>query len=155
MSFNVRLAHSGDLPILLDFNLRLAWETEGKRLDPKVLERGIARLLADPGRGLYYVAETSGDVVGQVMLTYEWSDWRDGWIWWLQSVYVRESHRRQRVFRQLLTHVVDQARQQGDVVGLRLYVERSNFAAQKAYRHWGFDEMPFLLLGRGLDPLSD
>ncbi len=155
MSLVVRLARESDLLNLLDFNLRLAWETEGKQLDPDVVRRGIGRLLADVTKGFYLVAEIDDDVAGQLMLTYEWSDWRDGWIWWLQSVYVKEAYRRRGVFRALLAHVVKLAHERENVVGLRLYVERHNTAAQAAYWRWGFEEMPFRLLSRGLDPLPD
>lgn len=89
-SVAIRWANDGDVPRLVEFNARLAAETEGMTLDPATLERGIRRLLADDRKGRYLVAEHQGEIVGQLMHTYEWSDWRDGDIWWIQSVYVAE-----------------------------------------------------------------
>jgi len=106
----VRRALPADAAVIVEFNRRLAAETEGKALDPHVLERGVAAGLADPHKTLYFVAEADGAVVGQLMLTKEWSDWRNGWIWWLQSVYVRADQRSRGIFRSLFEHAVEQAR---------------------------------------------
>src|SRR5262245_1410252 len=130
---SVRPAVPADAPVIADYNLRLARETEHRSLDPAVLARGVDRVLADPARGRYFVAEEGGRVVGQLLLTYEWSDWRDGWIWWIQSVYVQADARRGGVFRALYDHVARSAEEGPDVVALRLYVERDNHAAQATY----------------------
>src|SRR5260370_10626498 len=119
--------------VIVEFNRRLAAETEGKALDPHVLERGVAAGLADPHKALYFVAEADGAVVGQLMLTKEWSDWRNGWIWWIQSVYVRDDWRRRGVFRLLYEHVHRVAVADSEVTGLRLYVEHENGAAHPTY----------------------
>src|SRR6266851_1786167 len=105
MPLSIRLAVPADVPIITEFNRLVAEETEGKTLDLVVLARGVAAGLADPVKGVYYLAEDSGQAVGQVGLTYEFSDWRDGWFWWIQSVYVRQDHRRRGVFRALYDHV--------------------------------------------------
>src|SRR5262249_25638071 len=108
--------------------------------------------LADPQRGRYFVAEEAGRVVGQLLLTYEWSDWRDGWIWWIQSVYVHADFRRAGVFRCLYEHVAGCAAAEADrVVALRLYVERDNAAAQQTYGRMGMSGTSYLVMER--DPL--
>src|SRR5436305_15140612 len=96
----VRRARPADAPIIAEFNQLLAEESEGKSLDPAVLSAGVAAVLADPARGLYFLAEDGAEVVGQTMITTEWSDWRNGWIRWVQSVSVRPAHRRRGVSRQ-------------------------------------------------------
>jgi ribosomal protein S18 acetylase RimI-like enzyme len=145
MAVTIRKAEPRDAAVVADFNRRLAWESEQKRLDPEVLARGVARILADPARGFYLVAETGGQVVGQVMATFEWSDWRDGWFWWVQSVYVREEHRRNGVFRALYSEMFKRARDAGDVIGLRLYVEKNNARAQATYEQLGLKEAGYLV----------
>jgi ribosomal protein S18 acetylase RimI-like enzyme len=144
----VRPAISGDLELIVDFNSRLAVETEGKALDPGVLTRGVRSALADPNRATYWIAEHDGRPVGQLMITLEWSDWRDGWLWWIQSVYVRAEARRLGVFRALYQHVVKQAVERGDVAGIRLYVERHNTAAQATYHRLGMCDAGYLVLER-------
>ncbi len=139
MAVIVRDAQLHDLAAIVEFNARLALETEHKTLDREVLTRGVSRALAEPGRLRYWVAADSeaAQVVGQVGSTREWSDWRDGWVWWLQSVYVEASSRGQGVFRALHGHVRNLARSDPNVIGLRLYVETSNHRAQDAYRALG------------------
>jgi ribosomal protein S18 acetylase RimI-like enzyme len=150
VSVIIRSACPGDAPAIVEFNMRLARETEDKQLDPAVLGTGVATVLADASRGRYFVAERDDEVVGQLMITYEWSDWRNSWIWWLQSVYVRADQRGQGIFRSLFTHALQQARAAGQVVGVRLYVEKNNYAAQVVYKNLGFEEMHFNLMGKAL-----
>lgn len=133
----LRDANLGDADIISEYNARLARETEGRELDHTVLTAGVRALLADTAKGRYFVAESAGEVIGQVMITYEWSDWRNGTIWWLQSVYVQAAFRRQGVFRALFEHVQRLASQQPGVCGLRLYVERENERAKDAYARQG------------------
>jgi len=133
----VRDARPGDLDRIVGFNLALAAETEGKSLDPAAVRRGVAAALADPGRLRYWVAEDDGHLSGQAAITREWTDWRDGWIWWFQSVYVRPDARRRGVFRALHAHVRARAHAAGDVIGLRLYVEQENARAHATYRGLG------------------
>ncbi len=133
----IRDATPDDGPVIAGFNSRLAAETEGGPLDAAVIRRGVARILADDSLGRYWVAELAGGIVGQIMVTSEWSDWRNGELWWLQSVYVHPAHRRDGVFTALYRHVEALARQSADVVGIRLYVEKGNARAQQVYGKLG------------------
>ncbi|MFO0960303.1 MAG: GNAT family N-acetyltransferase [Isosphaeraceae bacterium] len=133
----IREATPDDLEIVADFNARLAIETEGKRLDPGVLREGVAIALADPDRLRYWLADAGGRVVGQAAVTREWSDWRNGWIWWFQSVYVDAEHRGRGVFRALYGHIRAIALEDPGVLGLRLYVEGKNEQAQATYKGLG------------------
>jgi GNAT superfamily N-acetyltransferase len=144
----LRRATPADAPVIVEFNRRLAEESEGKTLDLPVLAAGVAACLADPTKALYFVAEDGGRVVGQVMLTYEWSDWRNGWIWWIQSVYVVPEQRRRGVFRALFEHVCRQAREDPHVVALRLYVEEENHGAREIYAHLGMEPTGYRVLER-------
>lgn len=133
----VREASEADLDLLVGFNLAMAQETEDLALDPEVLRSGMRRALRDPGRGRYSVAELDGDPVGALMVTREWSDWRDAWFWWIQSVYVAPRARRRGVYTALHEAVIRAARAAGDVCGVRLYVETGNRAAQATYERQG------------------
>src|SRR3954471_7236543 len=110
----VRDARQEDLGLIVDFNYRLAEESEGKRLDTEVLTRGVIRALASPEMCRYFMAEVAGEVVGQTMITLELTDWRDGVLWWLQSVYVRPEFRQAGVFRALYQHIAAAARKNGE-----------------------------------------
>lgn len=146
MSCVVREGGAADVDIVCTFNGLLARETEAKDLDPVVLRRGVQALLNDATRGRYFLAEEEGRVLGQVAVTYEWSDWRAGFFWWLQSVYVAKEARRRGIFRLLLEHVQILARREPSVVGIRLYVERDNRAAQETYRKLGLEATPYLVM---------
>jgi ribosomal protein S18 acetylase RimI-like enzyme len=152
MAVTIRRGEPRDAGVIAEFNRRMAWETEHKHLDPDALARGVERVFGDPAKGFYLVAELAGEVVGQLMVTYEWSDWRDGWFWWVQSVYVRDDHRRQGVFQALYADVMNGAKSAGDVAGVRLYVERDNTRAQATYRSLGMGDAGYLvwevILGR-------
>jgi GNAT superfamily N-acetyltransferase len=148
MDITVRRALAADMPVVSEFNRRMALETEGKRLDPEVLAAGVAAILNDPLRGTYYLAEHGGEVVGQLSITLEWSDWRNGWFWWIQSVYVREDARRHGVFRALYDRVYQAARDDPSVIGLRLYVERENLSAQQTYAGLGMEPMSYVMFQR-------
>ena len=134
-----------DAPIIIEFNAALAWETEHLRLDPQTLERGVRAGLEDPAKARYFVAEVDDRVVGQLMLTLEWSDWRNGEIWWIQSVYVHPDLRRRGVFAALYRHVEQLAREAG-AVGLRLYVVRDNATGQATYRQLGMELTEYLVM---------
>jgi ribosomal protein S18 acetylase RimI-like enzyme len=137
MEMMIRRAGLPDASVIADFNLRLAEETEGLRLDPACVEAGVGALLKDPAKGVYFVAEINGTVAGQLMITYEWSDWRNGNLWWIQSVYVKHEFRAQGVFRRLFEHLKALAQEQNNVVGLRLYVHADNARAQRSYQNLG------------------
>lgn len=136
-AITVRPATLADLDVLVRFSAAMAGETEGRALDLKRLRKGVRAVLASDRHGRYLVAESGAAVVGQVLLTYEWSDWRNGVFWWIQSVYVEPSARRRGVYQALHAHVVREARVHGDVCGVRLYVEKDNRSAQTAYTGLG------------------
>lgn len=149
MPISIRNAVPADTAVIIEFNRRLAWETEEKELDLPTLSKGVAAALSDPAKGFYLVAENAaGEVVGQLAITLEWSDWRNGWFWWLQSVYVRADHRRQGVFNALTEAVLERARAAGDVIGLRLYVEDENHPAQETYKRLGFQRLSYQFFER-------
>ena len=137
MELKIRRANLADAPVIADFNIRLAEESERLRLDRACVAAGVAALLSDPAKGIYYVAECDGSVVGQLMITYEWSDWRNGNLWWIQSVYVKEESRAQGVFKALFKHLENLARTSVDVAGLRLYMHSDNERARKTYERLG------------------
>ncbi|GMV96199.1 MAG: GNAT family N-acetyltransferase [Phycisphaerae bacterium] len=134
----VRPAGPDDAETISAFNERMAMETESRPLDPRTSLRGVREGLARPETCRYFLACCGQRVVGQAMITYEWSDWRAGMFWWFQSVYVAPEFRGRGVFRRLFEHVADEARRTGGVCGLRLYVERHNHAAIEVYRRLGF-----------------
>ena len=137
MSVHIREAGKADLDTIVDFNCRLAAETEGKTLDRHRVRDGVAALLADAGKGRYWLAELDGEPAGQLMITREWSDWRNGTFWWIQSVYVRDAARGTGVFSALYRHVETLARNDPGICGIRLYVERGNERAQRTYAALG------------------
>ena len=137
MTVQVREARTTDAAVIADFNAALALETEHKQLDRTRLEPGVRALLSDPWKGRYYIAEIDGRVVGQAMVTYEWSDWRDGMFWWIQSVFVDPAYRKRGVFRTLYRHIEGAARTDVTSCGLRLYVEDNNLRAKQTYHALG------------------
>src|SRR5262245_15850660 len=148
MPLTIRRGVPSDTALVADMNARMAQETEHRTLDLPVLTAGVRTVLSDPGRGLYFIAEKDEAVVGQAMVTLEWSDWRNGWLWWIQSVYVHPEARRQGVFTVLYRHILEAAKAAGDVVGLRLYVEQDNRAAQNTYLKLGMERTRYQLLER-------
>jgi len=141
----VRPAAAGDGPWLAACNAAMARETEDRELDAGLLRAGVEAALADPEKGRYLVAERGGEAVGCLFLTREWSDWRNGWFWWIQSVYVLPAWRRRGVYRALYAAVLAEARARAGVCGLRLYVERENRAARRVYTALGMAETSYRL----------
>jgi GNAT superfamily N-acetyltransferase len=142
----VRNAKIADTEILTRNNLLLASESEDMKLDPETVLKGVKSLLSDKQKGFYIVAEEKGIVVGQLMITFEWSDWRNCMIWWLQSVYVEPNSRKKGIFKALLKEVKKRARA-AKVRDLRLYVHTSNKKAMAAYKGTGFSQKPYLVYG--------
>ncbi len=146
---SIRAARAEDAALLAQWAIAMAWETEHKRLDPSIVERGVRAAFDHPSRGRYFVAECMvdgvGAAVGTLMLTYEWSDWRCGDWWWIQSVYVAKEHRRRGVYCALYAHVHALAKAAPDVCGLRLYVERDNANAQRTYESLGMRDAGYRL----------
>ncbi|MCP4590825.1 MAG: GNAT family N-acetyltransferase [bacterium] len=143
---SVREAKEPDLEVMIEFNRAIAAETEGKTLDTATVSEGMRLGLADPGKCRYFVAEVGGRVVGQTMVTLEWSDWRCAWFWWLQSVYVQPEHRGRGVFAALYHHILDACRARPDTCGLRLYVERNNRRAIDAYLRLGMHSAEYEMM---------
>lgn len=148
MAVTVRKATAADAPIIVEFNRRLAEESESQTLDVGLLAAGVSAVMADPNKGPYFLAEQDGKVVGQMQVTYEFSDWRNGWFWWIQGVYVVPEARRRGVFRTLYEHVAAEAKRDPNVIGLRLYVERDNERAHKTYLGLGMKWTSYLLMER-------
>ncbi|HEY4259680.1 MAG TPA: GNAT family N-acetyltransferase [Schlesneria sp.] len=144
----IRQATTHDWEVIADFNTRLASETEGKQLDCETIQAGVQVFLGDEHRGRYFVAVNNGRVVGQMAHTREWSDWRNGEIWWLQSVYVLAEFRQQGVFRALYQHLESLAICSPDVIGVRLYVETHNRKAQDAYARLGLRDANYCVMER-------
>ncbi len=130
---------------LVEFNQAMALETEGKRLDAQILQSGVEAVFHDERKGFYVVAESEGKIVGGLMITFEWSDWRDKWFWWIQSVYILPDFRRRGIYRQLYDFVKKQSLEKGDVCGIRLYVEKENERARVTYEMLGMEESHYLM----------
>lgn len=147
MPWSIRPATLQEAATIIDFNCKLAEESEGKILEPNLIEAGVKTGLSDKGKALYFIAmEKEGKIVGQTMVTFEWSDWRNGWIWWIQSVYVVPEARRQGVFKALFEHIRQEAKARPDVIGLRLYVEDNNVRAHETYLNLGMKKAGYFVL---------
>ena len=144
-TIRIRPATSGDATALVDFAAAMALETERKVLLRNVIGTGVHHLLAHPGMGFYVMAECEGEVAGSLMVTTEWSDWRNGNFWWVQSVYVRPGFRRRGVYRKLYQYLQQRAAEDPTVCGFRLYVERDNARAQATYRAAGMEQTHYIL----------
>lgn len=147
----VRRATPADVAMLAAFNVAMARETEDKALDEAVVIAGAHQLVSAPGKGFYLVAEAGGSIAGCLGVTFEWSDWRNGLFWWIQSVYVEPAYRRQGVFRSLYERVMELARRETDVCGVRLYVEKENTTAQQTYLRLGMSETGYRLFEMEFD----
>jgi len=140
LDIQIRDATPADQAVIVDFNSRLAEETEGKSLDQSLIRRGVTALLADATKGRYLLAVIDNEAVGQIMVTYEWSDWRNGMFWWIGSVYVSAKHRRSGIFSSMFRHVQSLVEADPEACGIRLYVENRNRRAQDTYRNLGMTE---------------
>jgi GNAT superfamily N-acetyltransferase len=132
----IRKATPEDAAVIIDFQQKLAWETENLTLDPEIINKGVKAVFTVPSRGQYWVAEDESKVVASLLITYEWSDWRNCSVWWFQSVYVLSSFRRTGIFRSMYQHIRNEAEKDG-IGGLRLYVETNNSKAQQTYEALG------------------
>ena len=151
----IRDAEPTDLATIVRFNAAMALETEGLELDESRLVPGVQALLTDRNKGRYFIAEEDDTIVGQTMITLEWSDWRNGFWWWIQSVYILPEWRRKGVFRALYEHVSTEAQKAGNAVGLRLYVDSDNTTAHETYKSLGMEASRYLFfetatLGSGI-----
>ncbi len=135
----IRKATIADIPFLVAFQQKLAQETENVTLDNAILHKGMQAMFDDPSKGFYNVVEDNGVVIGCHMITYEWSDWRNGLVWWLQSVYVIESYRKQGIFKLMYENIVRIIQNDSSLIGLRLYVDKTNARARKVYESMGMN----------------
>ena len=146
MTIHIRKATPNDIPVLVKFNQLMALETEGKELDGDTLTAGVSALFTDPAKGFYIVAESDGVVRGQLMITFECSDWRNGNFWWIQSVYVDANFRQQHIFTTMYNYIEQIAQTNGQCCGIRLYVESNNDVAQLVYYKLGLIKTHYYLL---------
>jgi ribosomal protein S18 acetylase RimI-like enzyme len=141
----IRHADLDDADSIIEFNCALALETEGINLVLDVVSEGVKKLLQDQSLGFYLVAQKNEEIIGCLMITSEWSDWRNSVFWWIQSVYVRPDSRKQGVYRSLYQFVQNIVNKNSDVAGFRLYVEKENFKAQNTYTSLGMAETQYLM----------
>ncbi|GIU47330.1 GNAT family N-acetyltransferase [Shewanella algidipiscicola] len=141
----IRQGQLSDLNALVQFNQAMAYETEGLTLDEQVLSMGVNTLLETPEKGFYLVAEAEGEILGSLMVTFEWSDWRAKDYYWIQSVYIRPQNRRQGIYAKLYQAVKDIAEQNGGAASFRLYVEQENTQAQLTYQALGMQQSYYLM----------
>lgn len=140
----LRKASLSDIPVLTQANVAMALETEDLSLDPEVVAKGVEAVLQDASKGFYLIAEQDGEPAGNLMVTYEWSDWRNAQMWWFQSVYVQPSFRGQRLFTKMYNHIKSMAEESG-AKELRLYVDKGNVNAQKVYEKLGMEECHYYM----------
>jgi ribosomal protein S18 acetylase RimI-like enzyme len=140
----IRTARELDIDALIAFNQAMALETESKRLGSEILSAGVSAVFADEKKGFYVVAESGEKIVGGLMITYEWSDWRNAWFWWIQSVYILPEARGLRIYSQLYDFVREKAAER-NVCGFRLYVETENTHAQQVYEKVGMESSHYLM----------
>jgi len=146
MNIRIRRANTNDLDTLVKFNRNLALESEGKILNKDVLSSGVLLMFSDASKGFYLLAEHDGQIAGQLMITYETSDWRNGVFWWIQSVYIETAYRRKGVFTALYNEIEKLAKSSGTCCGIRLYVQENNQTALKTYEALGLIKTHYYLL---------
>ena len=129
----IRNAKQKDIETIAKYNIKMALETENKYLDKEIITAGVSSIINDSSKGIYWVMEMDKIIIGQLMVTYEWSDWRNGMMWWIQSVYVPKEHRRKGVYSKMYNNLLELAQLDSECCGIRLYVEKENKKAQKTY----------------------
>lgn len=154
-AIRIRPADLDDVSLMARWAEAMALETEDRQLDPDTVRRGIQLAIEDPVRGQYFMAEIAGEPVGTLMITYEWSDWRCAWWWWIQSVYVVTGHRRRGVYRALYAYVLALAKARDDVCGLRLYADRDNVNAHRTYEFLGMVDSGYRMFEADLTQRRD
>ena len=134
-----------DINSLVDFNIKMAKETENKLLNKKIVTKGVSEVLTDTSLGYYVIAKNKNTILGSLMITYEWSDWRNGMFWWIQSVYVEKEYRQQGVYKKMYSYIKDKALKDNSCTGIRLYVEQENKIAQSVYKKLEMKETHYKL----------
>ena len=138
----IRKAKPEDVEVIVDFQQKMAWETEHMTLVPGIIDKGVKAVFNDSSRGQYWLAEEKGNIVASLLITYEWSDWRNCNVWWFQSVYVLPEFRRTGIFRSMYKYIKNEADKEG-IAGLRLYVETNNSGAQQTYEALGMKSLHY------------
>jgi GNAT superfamily N-acetyltransferase len=138
----IRKAKNEDVSVIMDFQQKMAWETERMTLVPEIINKGVNAVFDDSSRGMYWIAENDSVVVASLLITYEWSDWRNCNVWWFQSVYVLPEFRRKGIFRSMYYNIKEEAEKEG-IPGLRLYVETNNSTAQNTYEALGMKSLHY------------
>ena len=146
----IRSACTDDISDIAQFNIAMAQETEERQLDPDTIQSGVSGVIQNHAHGFYLIAERDQVAVGSLLITFEWSDWRNGTLWWIQSVYVKPEHRRTGVFKALYDAVIARARAAKSVRGIRLYVEQENLDAQSVYQKLSMQKTPYQMFERML-----
>ena len=146
----IRSASPDDISDIAHFNIAMAQETEERQLDPETIQSGVSGVIQNHAHGFYLIAERDQVAVGSLLITFEWSDWRNGTLWWIQSVYVKPEHRRTGVFKALYDAVIARARAAKSVRGIRLYVEQENLDAQSVYQKLSMQKTPYQMFERML-----
>lgn len=141
----IRRATTDETDIIAEFNQEMAMETENKILPTQIISKGVKNLFARPQSGFYLVCEFQKKIIGSCMITFEWSDWRNGYFWWIQSLYIKPDFRRKGIFRRMYFFIKKQARQAKDVCGIRLYVDKNNTIAKRTYCNLGMSETDYRL----------
>lgn len=140
MNIKIRPGLLFDIDIIADFQVKMAFETEnGLKLDPATVNKGVSAVMDDPSKGKYWVAEVDGNVVGCLLTVPEWSDWRNGTVLWIHSVYVGPDHRKNGIYKALYSHLKGMVETSAEYRGLRLYVDKTNIKAQKVYESLGMN----------------
>ena len=142
---HTRLSNEHDAPVIAEFQIEMAKETEDLDLERTTVADGVFSVFRDPQKGKYYVATEKDEIVASMLITQEWSDWRNSWFWWVQSVYVEKSHRRKGIYSHLYNEVISKCKKSEQTYGIRLYVEKENKIAQKVYSDLGMRETNYLL----------
>ena len=145
MNLQIRKAAKEDASTIAVFNINMAFETEKKVLPEDIINEGVRKMLETPSLGFYLVAEVDGQIVGSLMVTTEWSDWRNGMFWWIQSVYVTQRFRKQGIYRAMYDYVKKLSDSEDNICGFRLYVEKQNVNAQETYKKLGMSETEYYL----------
>ncbi|MHC8598144.1 GNAT family N-acetyltransferase [Arenicellales bacterium IMCC55707] len=146
----IRSAGPDDISDIAQFNIAMAQETEERQLDPETIQSGVSGVIQNHAHGFYLIAERDQVAVGSLLITFEWSDWRNGTLWWIQSVYVKPEHRRTGVFKALYDTVIARAQAAKSVRGIRLYVEQENLDAQSVYQKLSMKKTPYQMFERML-----
>lgn len=139
MNIQIRKAKETDLPTIVEFQLAMALETENLHLDKPIVEKGVEAAFSDSAKGQYFITEVDGQIAASLMITFEWSDWRNGMVYWIQSVFVKEEFRRLGIYKKMYAHIQDLVKKDKNIRGIRLYVDKTNIGAQKTYENTGMN----------------